>query len=283
MLFRSLGPSSIFDASLRPTTVAILTVVAMSAFEGLAVTAALPQVAQSLGSVSLLPWVVTSYMLAAGVSTVATGALVDGHGVSKVFRVAVVVFVLGSLLSGIAPTMEILVGARFLQGIGAGAVNAVGLTAVGLAFPRRLVGRAFAANANVWGIMGVAGPLLAGLLLLVASWRWIFLVNLPIGLAALWMGWNAMPGPRKNAGPARVPLFDLIALFLFTGLVLFAVDSLSAVSFLAVTGAVSIGGLLLWRNHGNDNAMVLPRHTVGAPLGALGWSVALLMAGGIGV
>ncbi len=279
----SLGPSSIFDASLRPTTVAILTVVAMSAFEGLAVTAALPQVAQSLGSVSLLPWVVTSYMLAAGVSTVATGALVDGHGVSKVFRVAVVVFVLGSLLSGIAPTMEILVGARFLQGIGAGAVNAVGLTAVGLAFPRRLVGRAFAANANVWGIMGVAGPLLAGLLLLVASWRWIFLVNLPIGLAALWMGWNAMPGPRKNAGPARVPLFDLIALFLFTGLVLFAVDSLSAVSFLAVTGAVSIGGLLLWRNHGNDNAMVLPRHTVGAPLGALGWSVALLMAGGIGV
>ena len=276
-------PTTLLDPRLRRPLVAILLVVALSAFEGLAVAAGLPQLAADLGGLHLLPWVITSYMLTSGVSTVAAGALVDRLGVSALFRASVVVFVLGGVLAGLAPTMPLLVAARTLQGVGAGAVNAVGLTAVGLVFPRRLVGRAFAANANVWAAMSIAGPALAALLLTVASWRWIFLVNLPLGAVALSAGWSALPGPREGArGRARLPLLDLLLLAGFTFLVLFAVDSLSWASLPAGIGAIGLAAWVLHRGRDREGALLAPRHTVRAPLGPLGGTVALLLVGGIG-
>ena len=74
-------------------------------------------------------------------------------------------------------------------------ISAVVIAAVGLVYPHHLVGRAFAANATVWGVMGVAAPAIAALMLTVLDWRWIFLVNLPLGLAALIAGWRVLPGP----------------------------------------------------------------------------------------
>lgn len=277
------APTSIFDPRVRGATFAILLVVALSAFEGLAVAAALPQVAADLGQVALLPWVITSYLLTSGVATIAAGALVDRLGVAAVFRVSVVVFTVGGVLAGLAPTMPLLVGARVLHGVGAGAVNAVGLSAVGLVFPRHLVGRAFAANTTVWGVMGVAGPAIAAGLLAVASWRWVFLVNLPLGLLALAVGWTALPGPRgAETGSARLDPLNLVLLTAFTFLSLVAVDALDWRSVPAAAGALGAGALVLARNRGRDDALVAPRHTVTQPLGPLAWGIALLLVGSIG-
>ncbi|HKJ57375.1 MAG TPA: MFS transporter [Nitriliruptoraceae bacterium] len=279
----TVAPTSIFDPRFRGATLAILLVVALSAFEGLAVAAALPQVVADVGGVSLLPWVITSYLLTSGVATIAAGALVDRVGVSAVFRVAVIVFTVGGVLAGFAPTMPLLVAARVLQGIGAGATNAVGLSAVGLVFPRHLVGRAFAANTTVWGVMGVAGPAIAAGLLAVASWRWVFLVNLPLGLVALAVGWRALPGRRSDdVGSARLNPLNLALLTAFTFLSLLAVDMLDWRSIPASVGALACGAWVLQRNRGRADALVAPRHTVMQPLGPLAWAIALLLIGAIG-
>lgn len=274
-------PTSLFDPRVRRVTLAVLTLVALSAFEGLAVAAAMPQVASSLGDVVLLPWVITGYLLFSGVATVAAGALADRVGLRPVFRAAVVVFVVGGVLAGLAPDMKLLIAARLIQGTGAGAVNAVGLTAVGLVYPHRLVGRAFAANSVVWGVMSVAGPGLAGLLLMVASWRWIFLVNLPLGGLALLVGWNAMPAPRA-ATRRGLRWSDLVLLTLLTGLLLYGVDALDPSSIAAWIGAALAGAVLLWRSAGSDDALLAPRHIVGRPLGPLAAAIAMLLVGGIG-
>jgi MFS family permease len=271
----------------RRTSAAIFTVIALSAFEGLAVAAALPRLAADLGGIALLPWVVTAYLLPSGVATVAAGALVDRLGVARVFRGAVVVFTAGGALAGVAPTIELVVAARVLQGIGSGAVVAVGLAATALAFPPRLVGRAFAANSTVWGVMSVAGPAIAAGLLAVGSWRWIFLLNVPLGAVSLLAGRGALPeGTSGDAADRPRIRLDPLALLLLTvtstGL-LVAVDRLDLWSLPALALTAAAGVVLLRRERGRPGALVAPRHLVDAPLGPLALAVCLLLTGSIGL
>lgn len=276
---------SIFHPAVRRASLAIMTIVALGAFEGLAVAAALPQVAADLGGVGLLPWVVTTYIFVSGVSTVVAGALVDRVGAARTFRVAGVVFVLGGIACGLAPSMPALVAFRVVQGIGGGAANAVALAAVGLVFPQRLVGRAFAANATVWGVMSVAGPAIAAGLLTVASWRWIFLVNLPLGGLAMLAGWRALPeraAAETGDRGARLDPVNIGLLAIFSVLSLVALDRLGWLSVPAVAGALLSGWLVLRRTEGRPDALVRRRHVVSQPFGPLAWTVALLLIGGIG-
>lgn len=278
-------PTSLFAPSLRGTTLAILLVVGLSAFEGLAVAAALPQIAAALGAIELLPWVITSYLLTSGVATLAAGMLVDQYGPRRVYRTSLVLFVLGSVAAGVAPGMGVLVAARALQGIGAGALGAVALTAVGLVFPRRLVPRAFAANANVWGVMSVGGPAIASGMLLFASWRWIFLLNLPLGGWAMWMGWSAFPDtpPAGATGRHRLPLGDLAVLSVFTLALLSAVDALGPASVVWGGVAAATGAWLLHTGRRSEAALLQPRHLLQRPLGPLNQGVGLLLVGAIGL
>lgn len=278
----------LFAPELRGPTIAILMTVALSAFEGLAVAAALPEVAADLGDVDLLPWVITAYLLFSGVATIAAGALVDRLGVSSVFRVAVSLFIVGGVAAGLGPTMAFVVAARIVHGIGAGAINAVGLSAVGLVFPGPLVGRAFAANTTVWGAMSVAGPAIAALMLSVASWRWIFLINLPLGLAALAAGWRTLPTqPPEPDDPGatsvRLDPIVLASLVIVMFGILYAIDSLDVTSIPALLVAVGVGWILLRRERGRPGALIAPRHIIDTPLGPLAWAMALLLVGSIGV
>ena len=202
----------LFAPAVRRQSIALLTTVALSAFQALAVSAALPSIAADLGDVSLLPWVISSYLLASGVATVAAGALVDRLGVAPVFRGSIALFVLGGTLAGFVPSMPLLVAARVVHGLGSGAVIAVSLAAVNIVYPSRLVSRAFAANTTVWGVMGVAGPALAAALLVFASWRWIFLVSIPLGGTALLLGWRTLPAsaPDRPAGTATPRLDPVV-------------------------------------------------------------------------
>jgi MFS family permease len=273
----------LFAPDRRAAAIAILLTVALAAFEGLAVAAALPQVAADLGGVDLLPWVITAYGLTSGVATVATGALVDAVGVGRVFRVAVVVFTVGGVASGLAGSMPLLIAARLVQGAGGGATIAVGLAAVGLVFPRHLVGRAFAVNSTVWGVMGVAAPALAAAILTVASWRWIFLLNLPLGALALAVGWHALPERPVATGRAAPDAVGLTMIAGFTFAVLWGVDALGPGSIAALAVATAIAWLYLRRARYAEGAALRPRHVLRPPFGPLAWAISLLLTGAIAV
>lgn len=233
-------PRSILSRELLPASVAIFTTVAIVAFEGLAITAALPEVAADLGDVGWLPWVITAFLLASAVTTAVSGAFIDAHGTATIFRLATIVFAVSSLGAAFAPSMPLLILSRVIQGAASGAIISVGIAAVALVYPNHLTGRALAANSNVWGVLGFASPALAAALLEIASWRWIFLVMVPICFVALVAGWKTLPGA---VAPSSIGI-DWIAtalLVLAVGSALAAVSDLGTTSLLMMTvAAVSV-------------------------------------------
>ena len=129
------GPRSILSRELLPASIAIYTTIAIVAFEGLAVTAALPDLTAELGDVELLPWVITGFLLASGVATAIAGSFIDSLGTSTVFRWATIGFAAASLAAAASDSMPLLVATRVLQGATGGALISVGVGAVALVYP----------------------------------------------------------------------------------------------------------------------------------------------------
>ena len=250
---------SVFSPSVLPITVATLATVSLVAFDGLAVAAALPGITEDLGSVGLLSGVLTGFLLASSIATIATGPLVDALGVRKVYRVATVGFGIATLACGLAPSMVTLVAARVGQGACGGALITAAISTVGLAYPERLRSRAFAANSTVWGTMSFLAPGLAALLLQVVGWRAIFLMALPLVAVAAAIGWNRLPD-RVSDEPAalRVDAAGLVLLGLGVGL---ATLSLSTLRWWTVAGlALAVVALAAyWRHAGRRREPVLER------------------------
>ena len=149
------------------------------------VATALPTIVRDLGSVDQLSWVVTAYLLGATVSMPLWGRASDLYGRKPLFVAAIVVFLAGSALSGLAGTLSQLIGFRALQGLGAGGLMTLAMAIVGELVAPRERGRYQGYIQVVFIVASVAGPLLGGLFADHASWRWVFYVNLPIGAAAL--------------------------------------------------------------------------------------------------
>jgi MFS family permease len=255
--------------------------VALAAFEGLAISAALPQVAADLGDVHLLPWVVTGYLLFSGVATVVAGPLVDSYGVRAVFRAAISLFVTGAVLASFVPSMPWMIAARLIHGAGGGAIIAVGIAAVSLIYPAHLVGRAFAANATVWGVMGVAGPGIAAFMLTSLNWRWIFLVNIPLGLIALAAGWRVMPRAVENVASRKVDLPGVVGVLVLNTFLLLAVDRLGLESILWLGAAIVAGAALWFHIRRTADPIMRLRHLTSQPFATLATALALLVSGAV--
>ncbi len=273
-------PLSVLSRPLLPASIAIFTTTALVAFEVLAVTAAIPELTADLGEVALLPWVITGYVLTSSVSTVIAGPLVDGIGARVVFRWAVGIFVIASVGAALTPSMPLLVAARVVQGAGAGLISAVALAAVGLVYPARLVSRAFAANATVWGAMGVAGPGIAAALLTALNWRWIFLVTVPLGLFALAAGWKILPGPAGER-QMRLDWRGVLLLALFSVAMVLGVDRLDTWSGAALIGLLVTG--YLYRQHArrSESPVLRLEHLTQQPYLGLALGIGLLLAGAL--
>lgn len=169
----------------RALIVAALTLaIFLSAMEATVVATAMPTVVADLGGIEVYGWVGSVYLLASTVTVPLFGKLSDRQGRKPVLLGGVALFVLGSLASGLATTIEQLVVFRAVQGLGAGAMGPTVLTVVGDLYPPAERGRIQALFSTVWGVAGVAGPMIGGGIVAVASWRWVFLINLPFGLAA---------------------------------------------------------------------------------------------------
>lgn len=265
-------------------TLSNLAVVSIAAFDGLAITAALGNIAEDLGRVDLLPWVITAYLATSAVSVIVAGPVIDAIGVRRTFRVTGAWFLVWSAVAAIAPSMPLLIAARALQGIGGGMVMAVALASVGVTYPPAVRPRALAANSMVWGAMGFGGPALTGLLLAVGDWRLVFVVQLPITAVALAVGWNSLPGAAAHAVPAR---FDRVGVPILAVLTIASLIAVSEVGdrwpVVAAGTAVSAAAAAVYWWHAGRAAepVVARRHVAGFPAWAVHLVVVITMTAGL--
>ena len=221
---------------------AILLVLFLSALDQTIVGVALPRIVGHLGGTNeLYTWVVTSYLLTATITGVFYGKLSDIYGRRPMLLFGVSVFLIGSVLSGLSWSMESLIIFRGIQGVGAGAIFPISLAVIGDLFDPRERGRYQGLFGAVFGIAAVLGPLLGGFITEQLSWHWIFFVNVPIGLVALYIVFRYLPtihgeARTRNLDYAGAVVFSIGVVFLLLGLTNKA------------TGAwtdVSVGGFLL--------------------------------------
>ncbi|MCW2950556.1 MAG: transporter [Thermoleophilia bacterium] len=163
----------------------IMMTTALAAIEGTIVATALPSVVRDFGSFASFPWVFSIYLLAQAVSVPFYGRLADVVGRRPVLLAGVALFLVGSLLCGVAWSMGSLIGFRALQGLGAGVVFPVTQTVMADMFDLEQRARAQGATASVWATCSVLGPALGGIFSEQLSWRWIFFINLPFGLLSI--------------------------------------------------------------------------------------------------
>ncbi|MGW3143546.1 MULTISPECIES: MDR family MFS transporter [Streptomyces] len=178
---------------------ALLLGLLLAALDQTIVSTALPTIVSDLGGLEHLSWVVTAYLLASTAATPLWGKLGDQYGRKKLFQIAIVIFLIGSALCGMAQNMGELIGFRALQGLGGGGLIVLSMAIVGDLVPPRERGRYQGLFGAVFGATSVLGPLLGGLFTEHIGWRWVFYINLPVGLVALAVIATALRIPRKAA------------------------------------------------------------------------------------
>jgi EmrB/QacA subfamily drug resistance transporter len=157
----------------------------MSSLDGTIVATALPTITRDIGGFSRVTWVATAYLMAQVVSMPLYGKLGDQLGRKRVLLSAVILFVVGSMACGLAQSMNELLVARFVQGIGGGGLGSVAMAVTADIIPAKQLGRWMGYQGAVFAVASLMGPLLGGLFVDHLSWRWAFYINLPIGLIAL--------------------------------------------------------------------------------------------------
>jgi EmrB/QacA subfamily drug resistance transporter len=163
----------------------LLLAILLAMLDNLIVSTALPRIVGDLGGVAHLSWVVTAYILASTVTTPFYGKLGDMYGRKRFFITAIVIFLIGSALSGLSQTMTELIAFRALQGLGAGGLMVSAMATLGDIVAPRERGRYMSYMMVVMMLATIGGPLLGGFITTTFSWRWIFYINIPVGGAAL--------------------------------------------------------------------------------------------------
>src|SRR5262245_8399850 len=201
----------------RQAAVALMIATAMQAFDSTIANVALPQLQQSLGSgLDLGSWVITSYLCASAVMATLTGWFRRRFGARQAFTGAIALFVVASLLCSIAPSPAALIQFRIIQGAAAGIIQPLAQAILLDIYPERQHGRMLA----IWGATIMAGPImgpvLGGIITDLASWRWIFVLNLPLGLIAM-AGLGYVPATCDKSREGRIDGLGIALLVIGVG------------------------------------------------------------------
>ncbi|CAM3944432.1 MDR family MFS transporter [Alicyclobacillus pomorum] len=185
----------------RLVTVAMMVAILLVAIDVTVVGTAMPRIVADLGGLELFSWVFAIYTLTTSVTTPIYGKLADLFGRKIIFSIGVVLFLLGSALSGLSHTMTQLIWFRGIQGVGAGAVMPLTFTIIGDLFPGEQRARMQGLFSAIWGIAGLLGPLVGGFFVDQVAWQWIFYINIPVGIISLILVWVSLHESfEKKAG-----------------------------------------------------------------------------------
>ena len=230
----------------RTLTLGLVLTITLVAFEALAVSTIMPNVAKELGDVALYGWVFTAFFLGSLLGIVFVGGLIDRGGLVRPFIAGLALFSIGLVIGGLAPSMPVLVAARFLQGLGGGAIPPIAYVSIGRALPETLRPRMFATMSTAWVLPGVMGPALAGTIGEHLHWRIVFLGLLPIIVvaAALTLG-SLRRVPAAGVGEARESAAATASIRRLPSAILVALGAGIALAGLSADGPVLAAGLLL--------------------------------------
>ena len=232
--------------------IGLVAVVTLVAFESLAVTTILPDIEADLGGVAWYGWVTSAFFLGTMIGIVFAGDQADRRGAGRPYVIGLLLFALGLVIGGLAPSMPILVVGRFVQGFGAGVVPAIGYVAIGRAFSVQERPRMFAILSTAWVVPGLVGPVLAERIAQGVGWRWVFLGLLPLVLAAGLVVVPAMMriGPVADRVPTAVPflrrrLVEAVRVAVGTALIVAGLtfDQLLLVPAVVLGLAIGLGSL----------------------------------------
>ncbi len=165
-------------------TAGVMAGIAVAALDSTVVGTAMPTIIGQLGGIDQYGWVFAAYLLTATTTVPVFSTLADVHGRKPIFLIGLALFVGGSMLCGVAQSMLQLIIFRAIQGLGAGAVQPIAFTIVGDIFEPRQRARMQGVFSSVWGVSAIIGPALGGLITATVGWRWVFYINVPVGLAA---------------------------------------------------------------------------------------------------
>ncbi|MFL6513389.1 MAG: MFS transporter [Chthoniobacterales bacterium] len=201
------------DSSKRGSRLVLLGVlftIILAGLDNTIVSTVMPVALPELGGAHMYAWTFAAYMLAAAVSMPIWGPGSDRWGRRRTYLVGIIAFTAGSGLCAVARTMMEFIGARAIQGIGAGAIATLPFVLLGVVYPPNKRGRALGAAASAWAVASVAGPLLGTLIVTHVSWRWAFLINVPIAIVAAFL---VIAGMRESIGNS-IGRFDFAGAFL---------------------------------------------------------------------
>ncbi|ERJ40788.1 Permeases of the major facilitator superfamily [Burkholderia sp. AU4i] len=278
------------DAPTRLIVAALLLVMLLSALDQTIVSTALPTIVGELGGLDQLSWVVTAYLLSSTVVLPLYGKLGDLYGRKIVLQAAIVLFLAGSALCGVAQDMTQLIVLRALQGLGGGGLMVVTMAAIGDLVPPDRRARYQGMFGGVYGLATIVGPLLGGFLVEHLSWRWIFTINLPLGFLALAVIGVAF---RPHTAHVKHRIDYMGAAFLATALtcvILFTSEGGSLLPWTSpqlwmtlVLGVVAIGGFIYEERLAAEPIMPLElfRHRTFVLVSLIGFVVGIALFGSV--
>lgn len=231
----------------------------MAVLDGAIANVALPVIARELGaSPAASIWVINAYQLTITILLLPLAALGDRIGYKCIYIPGLALFTLGSVGCAAGGTLSLLIAARVFQGVGAACIMSMNAALVRATYPAKMLGRGIGYNAMVLSVSAAVGPTLASLILSVASWQWLFLINLPIGIAALVVGRKALPHPQGHGRPFDWPSALLSAAMMglaVSGAETFAREN-AATGVAMIAAGLGAGAALVWRERGQPTPLM---------------------------
>ena len=229
--------------------IGVMTGMAIAALEATVVGTAMPTVIATLGGIAHYSWVFSAYIVTSTVTVPIWGKLSDLYGRRLLYQIGIGIFLLGTLLSGLSNSMAELIIFRAIQGLGAGALVPLGMTIIGDIFTLEERARMQAFFSGVWGFSSVVGPVVGGFITDQISWRWVFFINVPVGIVAATIIGFALKEPKQKQKPTIDYAGAILLMLAISLLMLAMVEGVKSLATIVAPGNLVlflISFILLW-------------------------------------